>query len=357
MKKLGIKNNQAGFSLIELLIVMVIMLVVMAATFSLMRGSIMTANANYEVTTAAQGLRNSQEFLTRDILVVGDGLRGFSNIILPTKFVIDYLTIRTTAQIDPSNTGYVSIGSIVADSNIPANVSVKNANPATKIKERTDRTTLLSVDPNFSSIDIPVGAVNLNNGQINIPAARINGFKVGEVYFMVSGGTGTFGAVTMVDEVSNRIFWAEGDSLGLNRYGNNGPLGSAINQGKSSASLKRVNIVQYYVDVDGKLMRRVFGVQNAGFIDSVIAEHLIDFRINYILRPAMDGRILEQPNRVLNLSDASLVQIIEPNAAVETAYPLQDGQKSQVNGVISVGVRNLQFSEAPVPRDAAGNPK
>lgn len=357
MKKPELKNKQAGFSLIELLVVMVIMLIVMAATFSLMRGSIMTANANYEVTTAAQGLRNSQEFLTRDILVVGDGLRGVSNITLPTKFVTDYLTIRTNSQIDPSNTGYVSIGSIVADSNIPANVSVKNSNPATKLKERTDRTTLLSVDPNFSSIDIPVGAVNLNNGQINIPATRINSFKVGEIYFIVSGGTGALGAVTKVDISANQIFWSEGDSLGLNRFGNNGPLGAATNQGKSSASLKRVNVIQYYVDVDGKLMRRVFGVQSTAFIDSVIAEHLIDFRINYILRPSTNGKIMEQPNRVLNLSGASSVQIIEPNVAVETAYALQDGQKSQVSGLISVGVRNLQFSEAPVPKDAAGNPK
>lgn len=357
MKKLKTKNNQAGFSLIEVLIVMVIMLVVMAATFSLMRGSIMTANANYEVTTAAQGLRNSQEFLTRDILVVGDGLKGFSNIILPTKFVTDNLTIRTNAQIDPSNTGYVSIGSIIADSNLPANINVKNSNPATKIKERTDRTAMLSVDPNFNSIDIPIGAVNLNNGQINIPAARINDFKVGEIYFVVSGGSGAFGAVTTVDKASNRIFWAEGDSLGLNRFGNNGPLGSATSQGKSSASLKRVSIIEYYVDVEGRLMRRAFGVQNVAFIDSVIAEHLIDFRINYMLKPSTDGRIMEQPNRVLNLSQASLVQVIEPNVTVETAYALQDGQKSQVNGKISVGVRNLQFSEAPVPKDAAGNPK
>ncbi len=48
-------------------------------------------------------------------------------------------------------------------------------------------------------------------------------------------------------------------------------------------------------------MRRAFGVQNVAFIDSVIAEHLIDFRINYILKPSTDGRIMEQPNRVLNL--------------------------------------------------------
>ena len=68
-------RKDSGFSLIELMIVVVIMLVIMAATFSLMQGTMTTANANYEMTTAAQGLRNSQEFLTRDILVAGDGRR------------------------------------------------------------------------------------------------------------------------------------------------------------------------------------------------------------------------------------------------------------------------------------------
>lgn len=356
MEKLK-KNGNQGFSLIELLIVMVIMLVIITATFALMRGSIMTANANYEMTTAAQGLRNSQEFLTRDILVVGDGLKGISNIWLPTIFVKDYLTIRTTAQIDPTNRGFVSIGAIVADSKLPAGVNVKNSNPATQIKQGTDRTTMLTVDPGFGSIDIPVGTVNLNTGQINIPSVRINDFKVGEVYFVSSGGTGAFGAVTSVDTSGNRIFWAEGDALGLNRFGDGGPLGAATNQGKSSASLKRFSIVQYYVDADGKLMRRVFGVQNAGFIDSVIAEHLVDFRINYTLNPSVNGQILQQPGQVLALDEAALVRLIEPTISVETAYPLQNGIKEQVNGVISIAVRNLQFLEAPVPIDAAGNSK
>lgn len=102
-------------------------------------------------------------------------------------------------------------------------------------------------------------------------------------------------------------------------------------------------------------MRRVFGVQNAGFIDSVIAEHLIDFRINYTLKTSTDGSIFDQPSRVLNLDDAALVRLIESVISVETAYPLQNGQKDQVDGLITGGVRNLQFLEAPVSQDLQGN--
>ena len=77
MKNLMNKSsNQTGFTIMELMVVLVIMLVIVSAVFSLLRGSITTANANYELTTAAQGLRNAQEYIARDILVAGDGIKG-----------------------------------------------------------------------------------------------------------------------------------------------------------------------------------------------------------------------------------------------------------------------------------------
>ncbi|MDQ6786517.1 MAG: type II secretion system GspH family protein, partial [Acidobacteriota bacterium] len=349
------KKAEAGFSMMELLVVMVIMLVIMAAVFTLLRGTITTATANYELTTASQSLRNAQEFVNRDILVAGDGFKGVSNVWLPTKFVTDYLTARTASALDPSGIGYISVGAIISDFNVPANVNVKGANPATKVKARTDRLTVFAVDPNFSAIDVPAGGVNLNTGQINVPATRIGDFKVGEVYYITSGGTGAFGAVTRIDGAANRIFWEEGDALALNRLGTTGLLGVGTNGGASAASLRRVQIVHYFVDENQILIRRVFGIQGAGFIDSVIAEHVKFLNFSYILKPSVDGTILDQPRTQLDLSDASLVRMIEPSFKVETAYPLQDGIKHEIEGISRVGVRNIQFLEAPVPRDYQGN--
>jgi type II secretory pathway pseudopilin PulG len=215
---------------VELLVVIVVMLIVMTAVFALMRGSITTANANYEMTGAAQGLRNSQEFITRDVLVAGDGFKGVSSIWLPTTFVARYLTARTSAVLDPTNKGFISIGTILADDNLPAGTNVLGTNPATtvgSIKPTTDRLTLLAVDPNFSSIDIPIGAINLNLGRINIPSTRIGDFKVGEIYYITSGGKGTFGTITAVNSGANTIFWADGDALGLNKTGTTGLLAAA----------------------------------------------------------------------------------------------------------------------------------
>ena len=56
MKNLHLQKYQKGFSLIELMIVMTVTLVIMIAAFSLMQGSIVTANVNYHLTDANQSL-------------------------------------------------------------------------------------------------------------------------------------------------------------------------------------------------------------------------------------------------------------------------------------------------------------
>ncbi|HSK72735.1 MAG TPA: prepilin-type N-terminal cleavage/methylation domain-containing protein [Pyrinomonadaceae bacterium] len=355
MKDFQKKRRESGFSLMELLIVMILMMIITAGAFQLLQGTISTANANYEMTTATQGARNAQEFLTRDILSVGDGLKGVSNLWLPTAFVTNYLTIRNAADIDPSNLGYVSIGAIISDFNLPSNVKVAGSNPQINILERTDRITMLAVDPAFSSIDIPINASNYITGQISIPPSRINDFSIGEVYYITSGGTGAFGTVTNVDKTNNSITWGEGDPIGLNRLGLSGPLASGTNINESPASLMRVNIIHYFVDAEGRLTRRAFGVKGASYIDSVIAEHVTLLKFRYILKPETAGVILAQPRDQIEISDASTVRAIEPRVIVETAYPLQDGEKHYVEAVTQVGVRNIQFLEAPVPVDASGN--
>lgn len=348
------KNNQAGFSMMELIVVMVLTLIIFSAAFTLMRGTITTANANYEMTAAQQGLRNSQEFIARDILTVGDGVKGIGLIWLPTKFVNDYLTVRSKNILDPANTGYTSIGSILSDDNIPASTNVLGTSPVITVKQRTDRITMLTMDRTFSSIDIASAEVNSTSGTITVPSSRFADFAIGEVYFLTNGVAGTFGTITAVDSGTNTIVWANGDTFGLNRTGVSGSMNSVAGGGMPM-SLMRVQIIHYFVDNSDRLVRRVFGVKQKGFIDNVIAEHLVDFQFRYILKPSDKETIFDQPVTQVDLSDASLIRMIEPAISVETAYRLQDGQKHQVDGATQVGVRNIQFLEAPVPRDSQGN--
>jgi prepilin-type N-terminal cleavage/methylation domain-containing protein len=350
-------NSQSGFSMMELLIVMVVMLIIIGATFSLLHGSMKVANTNYEVTTAAQGLRNSQEFLNRDILVAGDGMRGISNVWLPTLFVTNYLSARSATDIDPSNRGYISIGAIISDNDVAGGKAVKDSNPSVNVLPNSDRLTMLAVDPAFSAIDIPVGGSNKMTGEIRIPPSRINKFHIGEIYYITSGGTGAFGTVTNVNAAGNTITWGEGDRFGLNRLGDTGSLGVATNRGYSPATLRRVNIIHYYADEEGRLMRRAFGVQQNGFVDSVVAEHITNLQFRYILKPSVTSTdtIFEQPRDQIGLGDSVRVRMIEPKLTIKTAYPLADGNHEFLDGVSQIGVRNVQFLEAPVPTDSQGN--
>jgi prepilin-type N-terminal cleavage/methylation domain-containing protein len=162
MKNLTKHSSQKGFSMIELIVVMVLTLIILGAVFSLMRSAITTANANYEMTTATQGLRNAEEYITRDILVAGDGMKGLANVWLPTNFVAGNLTARTANQIDPTNQGYINIGMMISDDNVPNNTAVRFSTPAINVLPVSDRLTILSRDPSFSPVNLAPSDSSLN---------------------------------------------------------------------------------------------------------------------------------------------------------------------------------------------------
>ena len=341
--------------MMELIIVMVITMVILAAVFSLMRSAITTANANFEMTTAAQGLRNAQEYITRDILVAGDGMKGLANVWLPTDFVTQNLTTRTASTVDPTNLGYLNIGMIISDYKVPANTPIRYSSPALDVLPNTDRLTILTRDPSFSPINLAAADIGVNSGQIKIPAARIGDFTNGEIYFISNGVAGIFGTVTSVNAGGGNITWGNNDAYKLNRTGSTGPMASVSNNGTYPTILQRVQIIQYFVDSQNRLVRRVFGVKSNGYIDSVVAEHLESLRFRYILRPDNTDVIFSQPATQLEIDEAGTVRTIELSLQVKTAYPLQDGEYHEVEGTTQVGVRNIQFTEAVVPRDSQGN--
>jgi prepilin-type N-terminal cleavage/methylation domain-containing protein len=348
-------HNQGGFSMVELVVVMVITTIILSSVFMLMRGAIQSANANYEMTTAAQSMRNAQEYITRDLLAAGDGLKGTTNIWLSTQFVTRYLTTRAASEVDPSNRGFTNVGSVIADNDVAAGVAVQDSNPATTILENSDRLTFLVTDTSFASVDLPAWWTDYNQGKISIPGGDVSRFAPGEIYYISSGGTGSFGTVTATNAADWSITWGNGDAFGLNRLGWSSPLASATNYGQNPSTLKRVSIIQYYIDAEGRLIRRVFGVKGHGLIDSVVAEHLITIQYRYVFKPATDAEILTQPSETLGFNDASQVRTVELALSVRTAYPLQDGDFHQVDGATKIGIRNIQFLEAAVPRDSQGN--
>src|SRR3977135_1017011 len=69
------RPNQEGFSIIEMMIAVGIMVIVTAAVCSLMRDSIRVSKTTYELTDAQENLRTAQEYVNRDLMNAGDGLK------------------------------------------------------------------------------------------------------------------------------------------------------------------------------------------------------------------------------------------------------------------------------------------
>jgi type II secretory pathway pseudopilin PulG len=355
-QKCRIYEQQIGFSIAELLIAMVLMLIVFASVFSLLQGSIVTANANTEMGDAKQSLRNAQEYIARDLMTAGDGLRGIGTVYLPTGFVTERLTTRSAATVDPTASGYVDIGAFVSDDNIAGGTPIINSNPAVNFLGASDRISLLSVDPTFVPITIPAGGTNFGVSSIDVPPASIGQFQLGEIYFISSGTNSAFGTITEINGAGAKIFWKNGDAYGINRSGSNGTLAHVAappdpSQPSLPSMLLRMQIIQYFVDQQGKLIRRAYGVKGAGFADSIIAEHVNSLQFRYSLRPnGSSAQIYENPTSNIAIGDQGRVRLVDLWASVDTANPLYDGARHSVDGSVHVGIRNMQFSESAMPR-------
>ena len=121
-------NNQQGFSLLEMIVVVTLLVIMTAAVSSLMKSSVSISNATYELTDAQEGLRTAQEFINRDLVSAGDGLRSMTYIPVQTAFVTNYLSL--TPVPDPAMpAGVTNLGILTTDNDVPANTVVFGLDP------------------------------------------------------------------------------------------------------------------------------------------------------------------------------------------------------------------------------------
>ncbi len=111
-----------------------------------------------------------------------------------------------------------------------------------------------------------------------------------------------------------------------------------------------MKIIHYYVNANGLLMRRVFGVRNAGFNESVIAEHAMSLQFRYFLNLRdVDGNVA-QPVAQLTTSEQQVeTRQVEVTLTVETAHTLQNGKRQEITMTTSTSVRNMQFRRSLQP--------
>jgi hypothetical protein len=346
------KNSEAGFSLVELIIAVGVMVVVTAAISTLMRDTLKVSTATFEFADSQENLRIAQEYINRDLMNAGDGLKSISTIRVPQAFVQNYISLNPVTEASmPANT--INLGILTSDNQVPASTSVTGSNPATVIRTDTDRQTILEIDSSFVPITLPATptpSVNSTGSQITVALADIGKFTVGEIYFVTSSMGGCFVAVTAKNSSTGLLSFNNGDPYGINVTGLSGHLKNISNGGLISCSLMRMRIIHYYV-TDGKLlMRREFGIKGGGFRDSVIAEHVLNVQFNYSLAIQDSLGNLAQPTGNLNTPEKRLaVRQVEVTVTVETPKTIHGGQQPILAGTTSTSVRNMQFRQALQP--------
>ena len=357
-------NRQAGFSMMELMISMTIMTIVTGCAFALIGGSIKFTNATFHLTDAEQTLRTAHEVINRDLTTAGNGLKGVGNIWVPKAFVANYLTLIADSS-DPNN-----LALVVSDDSVPGTTAVAQSNPARNVLDLSDRITMLSQDTSFNNgnaVSLFAGQITVAGSNTNIAVgANIGLFQAGEIYAVNTQNGMAFGVITNVNTGINTLMMSNGDVYGLNQTGATAPIytvaGLAVGP-STAASIIRMQIIHYYVNENNLLIRRVFGVRGPGpgFVDSVIAEHVVNLQFRYLLNKTDANGFVPQPVRQVAPADRTTVREVETTIAVETVRAVNvvtnsnstsstcgasANGKQTICSTTATTVRNLQFRKA-----------
>ncbi|MBK9165650.1 MAG: prepilin-type N-terminal cleavage/methylation domain-containing protein [Acidobacteria bacterium] len=305
-------KRQDGFSLIELLVAMVIFLIITGAIYGLMEIGRIDRNRASRRADIQKNARVAVHLIGRDALNAGLSFHR-AGAVTPDDFVSTLLEVPPDVDDERD-----LLTSIVAGNNVYTN----NINPDTST--RTDSISFAFRDMDFNPdtalpADEQVGRLvmlqNVTNpsGSPETPRVRTlaaNGAAVARPFHLYLVESDTTQVAVMATNVqgTNQIDAATGDPLGLNQPLNgSGAEGSVLRQCIDQndencttyvASMKRFFLVQYRVNPDGTLVRRVFGNNvGAAAADQIqeqpLAYNVQDMQIEYVLK---DGTVTPTPN-------------------------------------------------------------
>jgi Tfp pilus assembly protein PilV len=349
-------SGQAGFSLMELLISMGTMIIVTGAAFALISGSLKFTTTTYHMTDAQQNLRNAHEIITRDLMTAGNGLKGIGTIQVPSTFVSNYLAVSPLI----STPGYVNLSIITSDYNVAGTVAIAQSSPSTTVLDKSARLTVLSQDTNWNSgatVSLAAGKITVSGSNTNIAVGTTNvgNFAAGEIYAIVAQNSMAFGLISSINTGTGVLTLTNGDTYGINQTGAGTPINAVSSAGTVATSIMRVNMIHYFVNANKMLVRRVFGVQGAAFIDNAVAEHVANLQFRYITNLPNANGFTSLPTNALTTSQQQVsVRQIETTITTETAKAVNlttanNGGRQTISSTSSTSVRNMQFRQALSP--------
>lgn len=344
------RENEKGFSLLELMISVVLFVLVSGTVFGLLQVARQGRAAISENSGLNRNVRVALNLIGRDTYNAGYGYPLRNTVVLPDNRISALLGIP-----NDFDTTRDTIAPIVAGNNLYTN------SHSTNTATRTDQITFLFKDTTFNVVGTGDAAMSQ---PLNINAATTTSTGIDEIVplsgsnsacrvndiYLVTGNTGSTLGVATALAGTNRVQFANGDVLGFNQTGASGPL----RQITVPASIQRVIMVTYFVTSDGTLTRREYAnrppaVPAVAFVDQPLVYGVEDFQVQYILD---DGTLTDNPSAGPNgipgdeddtPTNLAAVRQVRITIAVRSIERNAAGQPFKLSMTSTFSTRNLGY--------------
>ena len=250
----GHRRPESGFTLVELMVSMAIVLIVMGATLGALQDAFRATESARGITGMNNHLRIGMDLLVRDLIQVGQGL--------PTGRTIQVPNGAGAQQIQRPHPDGSACTQWPAGTLTLAAVTVGPGCGPQINGVATDTITTLAVDAALESV--PIQSFNLGAhtatvstavqvaGGRDISAGGPDDVRVGDLVMFTKGTTSAFVYVTAVDGDQSFTF-GSGDPMNLNQFtaalnGTVDDLAALAPTTAGSARISRIRMMSYYLD-------------------------------------------------------------------------------------------------------------
>lgn len=355
------RKAEAGFSIVEMIVAMVIFMVIVGTVYGLMQIGLIDRNRASRHADILKNARASVHLIGRDSLNAGLGYNK-NGARVPDNFLATHLGLPADADTERDR-----LTSIVGGNNLFAN----NLNPTPGA--RTDIIAFAYRDTNFNDGN-PISLKDVAGAGGAPATARLetllaNGAANVRQYdlYIVETQNSQVAVMASGSPSANRIDIAPGDPLGLNQpFNGSGSNVSILRKCNPPAidtdcstyingTAKKIFWVVYKVKADGTFVRQIFG-NNTGapasqqIQEMPIAYNVEDFQVRYILE---DGTAWDDPgagpDQVPGTADDTpanfnnVRQLVVSLKVQATEADEQMGKMQTVTLNASFSTRNLEY--------------
>ncbi len=366
--KFRLVTAQRGFTLLEMMIAIVILLIVIGGAVRVFTRSVQSTDFVMQRSEMQNELRAAANEVARDLQQAGTGvpiggaaipqagIGGGTNPLFGADATTTYLAannVFTQGRLYKVTPGYNASG--VGPLRSPA---------------QSDALVIAYTDPNLNWSSYPTTTLASNGTTLTMPSTTtpaVNdtalGITTGDILLLQNSVGTAVGDVTSVNGPSRIISFANGDPLNMNQSTATVGSISALQSGGSypAVTVSRVIMVTYFLQAGGDdcsdfcLMRQV-----GSHTPVPVAEHIVDFRVTYdIFDDSIGALIANLPDAVTGSpATAKPNQIRKINLTITARSPHQWTQGSGEPGcnaagpcwdyltyTSSIGPRNLSFHD------------